>query len=222
MIRVVIADDQPLMRNALRTVIDLQADLALAGEAADGDEAVTHVLRERPDVAVLDIRMPRLDGIAATREVTCSTDTRVLILTTFEDDDYIHAALKAGASGFLLKNSPPEEILNAIRVVAAGEGLLAPSVTMKLIKQVVATTPTREPAPALAEALERLTPRETDVLRGIAEGLSNAEIGRHLHIGEGTVKTHVSRIFVKLGARDRVQAVVYAYESGLIAPGHFS
>jgi DNA-binding NarL/FixJ family response regulator len=218
MIRVVIADDQPLMRDALRTVIDLQADMTLVGEAADGDEAVTHVLSERPDVAVLDIRMPRLDGIAATREVTRSTDTRVLILTTFEDDDYPHAALKAGASGFLIKNSPPEEILKAIRVVSSGEGLLAPSVTMKLIKQVAAAAPTHDPT--LNETLDTLTARETDVLRDIAQGMSNAEIGRHLYIGEGTVKTHVSRILLKLGARDRVQAVVYAYESGLVTPGN--
>jgi DNA-binding NarL/FixJ family response regulator len=217
MIRVVIADDQPLMRDALRTVIDLQADMTLVGEAADGREAVTRVLSERPDVAVLDIRMPRLDGIAATSEVTRSTHTRVLILTTFEDDDYIHAALKAGASGFLLKNSPPEEILNAVRVISSGDGLLAPSVTMKLIKHVAATAPAHDPT--LAGTLDRLTARETDVLRGIAQGMSNAEIGRHLHIGEGTVKTHVSRILVKLGARDRVQAVVFAYDSGLVAPG---
>lgn len=217
MISITIADDQPLMRDALRSVIDMQPDMELAGEATDGREAVQLNLRLRPDVAVVDIRMPKLDGIAAAREITASTRTRVLILTTFDDDEYVHNALKAGASGFLTKNSPPEEILGAIRVLASGEALLAPSVTTRLIEHVVSTTPSVDQA--LAGTLQRLTPREIDVLHAMARGLANAEIGKALHIGEGTVKTHVSRIFVKIGARDRVQAVIYAYESGLIAPG---
>ncbi|WP_433132500.1 response regulator [Micromonospora sp. CA-240977] len=217
MISITVADDQPLMRDALRSVIEMQPDMELAGEATDGREAVQLNLRLRPDVAVVDIRMPKLDGIAAAREITASTRTRVLILTTFDDDEYVHNALKAGASGFLTKNSPPEEILGAIRVLAAGEALLAPSVTTRLIEHVVSTTPSVDQA--LAGTLQRLTPREIDVLGAMARGLANAEIGKALHIGEGTVKTHVSRIFVKIGARDRVQAVIYAYESGLIAPG---
>lgn len=217
MIRVLIADDQPLMRDALRTVITLQADMEVVAEASDGRDAVAQAVRLGPDVAVLDIRMPRLDGIAAARQVTDLTSARVLMLTTFDDDDYVHAALKAGASGFLTKNSPPEEILAAIRVIAEGEALLAPSVTTRLIQHVVSSTPSVDVA--LAGTLERLTAREEEVLREIARGLSNAEIGQNLHIGEGTVKTHVSRILVKIGARDRVQAVIYAYESGLVAPG---
>ncbi|WP_307872298.1 response regulator transcription factor [Actinoplanes cyaneus] len=212
-----IADDQPLMRDALRTVVGLQPDMVVVAEAADGRDAVAQTLRERPDVAVFDIRMPGLDGIAAAREVTRSVSSKVLILTTFDDDDYVHAALKAGASGFLTKNSPPEDILAAIRVLAGGEALLAPSVTTRLIEHVVASTPRVDAG--LAATLQRLTPRELDVLREVAKGLSNAEIGKQLHIGEGTVKTHVSRILVKIGVRDRVQAVIYAYESGLIAPG---
>jgi DNA-binding NarL/FixJ family response regulator len=217
MIRVVIADDQPLMRDALRTVVGLQPDMEVVAEAVDGRDAVAQTLRERPDVAVFDIRMPGLDGIAAAREVTRSASSKVLILTTFDDDDYVHAALKAGASGFLTKNSPPEDILAAIRVLAGGEALLAPSVTTRLIEHVVTSTPRVDAG--LAATLQRLTARELEVLREVAKGLSNAEIGKQLHIGEGTVKTHVSRILVKIGARDRVQAVIYAYESGLIAPG---
>ena len=217
MISVLIADDQPLMRDALRTVVDLQADMELVGQAADGREAVTQSLRQRPQVAVLDIRMPRLDGIAATREITRAVATRVLILTTFDDEEYVHSALQAGASGFLTKNAPPEDILQAVRVVAAGEALLAPSVTTRLIQHVVANAPRIDPD--RAATVQRLSPREVEVLREIAQGRSNAEIAQNLYIGEGTVKTHVSRLLLKIGARDRVQAVIHAYESGLIRPG---
>jgi DNA-binding NarL/FixJ family response regulator len=212
-ITVVVADDQPLMRGAIRMIVESQPDMALVGEASDGRTAVAVILRERPDVAVIDIRMPGLDGIAATRELLRHGPvTRVLILTTFDEDEYVHEALTAGASGFLLKNAPPEEILNAIRVIADGEALLAPSVTTRLIRHYVATAG----SPSATGTLEKLTPREAEVLRGIAQGLSNVEIGRQLFIGETTVKTHVSRILDKIGARDRVQAVIFAYESGLV------
>lgn len=220
MIRVLIADDQPLMRGALATIVGTQPDMELAGEAADGRAAVELAVRLRPDVAVLDIRMPGLDGLAATRELARLVPggaVRVLILTTFDLDEYVTAALAAGASGFLLKNAPPEDILAGIRVVAGGESLLAPSVTTRLLSRFRAEASAVDPA--RAAVLDQLTPRETEVLRDLARGESNAEIGRRLHIGETTVKTHVSRILAKVGARDRVQAVIFAYEAGLITPG---
>lgn len=217
MISVLVADDQPLMRGALRTVVSLQPDMEVVGEAADGRAAVDLAVRLRPDVAVLDIRMPQLDGLAATRELArLGSTARVLILTTFDLDEYVTGALRAGASGFLLKNAPPEEIVAGIRVVASGESLLAPSVTTRLLGRFRETAPVD---PARAAALRQLTARETDVLRAIARGESNGEIAAGLLIGETTVKTHVSRILAKVGARDRVQAVIFAYESGLVAQG---
>ena len=220
MIRVLIADDQPLMRGALRMVVGSQPDMDLVGEAADGREAVALALRLRPDVAVLDIRMPKLDGLAAVRELARaaveSSPVRVLVLTTFDLDEYVHEALRAGASGFLIKTAPPEDILAAIRVIASGEALLAPTVTTRLIERFRAEA---EPHPAKAAALRLLTAREAEVLEGLARGRSNGEIARTLSIGETTVKTHVSRILVKLDIRDRVHAVVFAYEAGLVTPG---
>jgi DNA-binding NarL/FixJ family response regulator len=219
-IRVLIADDQPLMRGALAMIIGAQPDLEVVAEAADGREAVAQAVRLRPEVAVLDIRMPVLDGLAATRELARlvpGNAVRILILTTFDLDEYVTAALAAGASGFLLKNAPPEDILAGIRTVAAGESLLAPTVTTRLLSRFRAAAAAVDPR--RAATLDQLTPRETEVLRGIARGASNSEIGAQLHIGETTVKTHVSRILAKIGARDRVQAVIFAYEAGLVAPG---
>ncbi len=206
-----IADDQALVRAGFRLIVQSQPDLQVAGEAADGQEAIDLVERERPDVALMDIRMPRVDGIAATRQV--SSLTRVVILTTFELDEYVFDALAAGASAFLLKAAPPEDLVKAIRVVAAGEALLAPSVTKRLIEE-FAKRP--EPARNKSKQLETLTEREREVLGEVARGLSNAEIAQRLHVSETTVKTHVAHLLDKLGLRDRVQAVILAYEVGLV------
>jgi DNA-binding NarL/FixJ family response regulator len=214
-IGVLIADDQALVRAGFRMVLEAEDDIAVIGEAANGEQAVHGARRLRPDVVLMDIRMPELDGIAATRQIArgeTEAAARVLILTTFDLDEYVYDALAAGASGFLLKDSPPEQLVSAIRVVAGGEALLAPSVTSRLIEQVVRTRGARqEPPPGLDE----LTARELEVFRCVARGLSNAEIAAELFIGETTVKTHVARVLMKLGLRDRVQAVVLAYESGL-------
>ena len=209
-IRVVIVDDQAMVRAGFRLIVQSQPDLQVAGEAADGQEAIDLVKRERPDVVLMDIRMPRVDGIEATRQV--ASLTRVVILTTFELDEYVFDALAAGASAFLLKAAPPEDLIKAIRVVAAGEALLAPSVTKKLIEE-FAKRP--EPAPPKTKQLETLTEREQEVLREVARGLSNAEIAQRLHVSETTVKTHVAHLLDKLDLRDRVQAVILAYEAGL-------
>jgi DNA-binding NarL/FixJ family response regulator len=211
LIRVVIADDQALVRAGFRLIVQSQPDMQVAGEAVDGQEAVELVRRERPDVVLMDVRMPRVDGIQATREVAAMT--RVVILTTFELDEYVFDALAAGASAFLLKAAPPEDLVRAIRVVAQGEALLAPSVTKRLIEEFA-----RRPEPAAArkaKELESLTDREKDVLREIARGLTNAEIAARLHVSETTVKTHVAHLLDKLDLRDRVQAVILAYETGL-------
>ena len=210
-IRVVIVDDQAMVRAGFRMIVASQSDLQVAGEAADGQEAIDLVKRERPDVVLMDIRMPRVDGIEATRQV--ASLTRVVILTTFELDEYVFDALAAGASAFLLKAAPPEDLIKAIRVVAAGEALLAPSVTKKLIEE-FAKRP--EPAPPKTKQLETLTEREQEVLREVARGLSNAEIAQRLHVSETTVKTHVAHLLDKLELRDRVQAVILAYEAGLV------
>ena len=210
-IRVVIVDDQAMVRAGFRLIVQSQPDLQVAGEAADGQEAIDLVKRERPDVVLMDIRMPRVDGIEATRQV--ASLTRVVILTTFELDEYVFDALAAGASAFLLKAAPPEDLIKAIRVVAAGEALLAPSVTKKLIEE-FAKRP--EPAPPKTKQLETLTEREQEVLREVARGLSNAEIAQRLHVSETTVKTHVAHLLDKLELRDRVQAVILAYEAGLV------
>ena len=211
MIRVAIADDQAMVRAGFRMIVQSQADMEFAGEAGDGQDAIDLVKRERPDVVLMDIRMPRVDGIAATREV--AGITRVVILTTFELDEYVFDALAAGASAFLLKAAPPEDLIRAIRVVAQGDALLAPSVTRRLIEE-FAKRP--EPAARKPKELASLTEREQEVLREVARGLTNAEIAQRLHVSETTVKTHVAHLLDKLALRDRVQAVILAYEAGLV------
>ncbi len=216
-IRVVLVDDDALMRAGLAAILSSDAGIEVAGEAADGRVALERVREVRPDVVLMDVRMPDLDGIAATREIVANVpDARVVIVTTFEDDDYIFGALTAGASGFLLKRTSPELLLVAIKAVAAGDSLLSPSVTRRVIDR-MATLPSGEAV--LDRRLERLTAREREVLEQLARGLSNAEIAAELVIEESTVKTHVKRVLMKLGLRDRVQAVIFAYESGLARPG---
>jgi DNA-binding NarL/FixJ family response regulator len=213
---VLLVDDDELMRAGLRAVLSSDADIEVVGEAATGRAAVARVRALRPDLVLMDVRMPDLDGIAATREVLAtSPDVKVVILTTFEDDDYIFGALSAGASGFLLKRTTPEELLAAIHTVAAGDSLLSPSVTRIVLERLA-----RQPAPQIAgSAVADLTPREREVLGLVARGLSNGEIAAALVIEESTVKTHVKRILGKLGLRDRIQAVIFAYESGITQPG---
>ena len=215
-IRVVLADDEAMVRAGLRMLLEHQPDLEVVGEASDGVEAVAVVARTRPDVVLLDIRMPRADGITAAREILAAGDARVIILTTFDEDEHVAAALRAGVSGFLLKVAPPEQLLAAVRTVAAGQGLLDPAVTVRVIESFAGS---HRPDPELARGLASLTDREADVLRLVAEGLSNAEIATRMYLGETTVKTYLSRMLAKLGLRDRVQAVVFAYESGLVTPG---
>jgi DNA-binding NarL/FixJ family response regulator len=213
MIRVAIADDQAMVRAGFRMIVGSQTDMEVAGEAGDGQAAIELVRRERPDVILMDIRMPRMDGIAATRTITgAGTPTRVVILTTYELDEYVFDALAAGASAFLLKAAPPEDLIRAIRVVASGDALLAPSVTRRLIEE-FAKRP--EPQARRAKQLEVLTEREREVLREMAGGFTNAEIASRLHVAETTVKTHVAHVLDKLDLRDRVQAVILAYEAGL-------
>ena len=219
-IRVLLIDDQALVRAGLRLILesDADADIAVTGEAGDGREAIALATSLQPDVVLMDVQMPVMDGIAATRRIIDATGDgapRVLVLTTFEQDDYIFAALRAGASGFLLKNAPPEELIEAVRIVAAGDALLAPSVTRRIIAEFV-----RQPAPPTQpETIRRLTEREMETLRLLARGLSNAEMARDLFVSEATVKSHVSAVLTKLALRDRAQAVVFAYESGLVRPG---
>jgi DNA-binding NarL/FixJ family response regulator len=215
-IRILIADDQELVRTGFRVVLDAEPDLEVVGEAADGRAAVEAAGNLQPDVVLMDIRMPNLDGIEATRRLATRTGSpRILILTTFDLDDYVYEALRAGASGFLLKDARAEELRQAVRMVAAGDALLSPAITRRLIESY-----TRRPPPAAQPApLAELTPRELDVLKLVARGLSNAEIARELVVGDATVKTHVARIFSKLDLHDRAQAVVLAYESGLVQPG---
>jgi DNA-binding NarL/FixJ family response regulator len=214
-IRVLIADDQALMRTGFRMILDAQDDIEVVGEAIDGADAIRRFEALSPDVVVMDVRMPTMDGIEATRRLAgLERPARVLILTTFDLDDYVYEALRAGASGFLLKDRPPEELVAAVRVIAAGEALLAPSVTRRLIEEFARRAP-----PAKRTELDELTEREREVLVLMARGLSNAEIARALFVAETTVKTHVGRVLHKLGLRDRAQAVVLAYESGLVQPG---
>ncbi len=215
MIRVVVADDQALLRGSFRMLIDTADGLQTVGEAGNGVEAIELVRREQPDVALMDVRMPEMDGIEATRQICASTNTRVLMLTTFDLDSYVYGALRAGASGFLLKDTPPADLLSAIRIIAAGESLLSPTVTRRLIAEF---TSRPEPANATARELDGVTDREREVLALIARGLSNTEIADHLHVGLATVKTHVSRLLSKLQARDRAQLVIVAYETALITP----
>lgn len=217
MIRVLLVDDQALVRGGFRSILDGQDDIEVVGEAADGREAIDRTRTLLPDVVLMDIRMPRLDGIEATRRLLDGRcPARVLILTTFDEDEYVYQALRAGASGFLLKSAPPRELAGAVRTVAAGEALLAPEITRRMIEDYVSRP---RPGSERATGLDTLTPRELEVLGLIARGRSNAEIGADLYLSEPTVKTHVTRILAKLGLRDRVQAVVFAYESGLVQPG---
>jgi DNA-binding NarL/FixJ family response regulator len=218
MIRVLLADDQPLVRAGLRVLFEGELDIAVAGEAANGEEALSLARHTRPDVVLMDIRMPVLDGLEATRQITSEPEldaVKVLILTTFESDEYVFEALRAGASGFLLKDAEPIELLQAVRVVADGDALLAPSVTRRLITR-FAATPEHHPSPV---QLELLTTREREIMALVAKGMSNDEIAELLTISPATAKTHVSRAMVKLGARDRAQLVVMAYESGLVLAG---
>jgi DNA-binding NarL/FixJ family response regulator len=212
MTRVLIADDQALLRGSFRVLVDSAPGLEVVGEASDGVEAVALTRRERPDVVLMDVRMPEMDGIEATRRICAETDVRVLMLTTFDLDEYVFAALRAGASGFLLKDTRPADLLSAIEVVAAGDALLAPSVTRRLVTE-FAKLPSGP-----ATRLDGVTAREQEVLSLIARGLSNDEIATRLHLGIATVKTHIGRLLHKLAARDRAQLVIAAYESGLVSP----
>ena len=215
-IRVLIADDQSLVRAGFRLVLEHHDDLEVVAEASNGHEAVHSAARHEPDVVLMDIRMPELDGIAATRQITARQPARVLILTTYDLDEYVYDALQAGASGFLLKDTPPAQLVEGIRAVAGGEALLAPTVTRRLIEEFARIGAARRSRPA---ELDELTPRERDVLMLLARGMSNAEIAEALVLGDTTIKTHVAHVLSKLGLRDRVQAVVLAYESGLVTPG---
>jgi DNA-binding NarL/FixJ family response regulator len=223
MIRILIADDQALVRAGFRMILDAEDDLDVIGEAADGLQAVDQARRLKPDVVLMDIRMPELDGIEATRRVVAAAGAdepvRVLMLTTFDLNEYVYEALRAGASGFLLKDTPPEQLAAGIRVLADGEALLAPSITKRLIQEFATARPV---APSPPPGLDELTARELEVFRLVARGLSNAEIAAELVVSDTTVKTHVARMLMKLGLRDRVQAVVLAYESGVAVPGQTS
>jgi DNA-binding NarL/FixJ family response regulator len=221
-IRLMVVDDQPLLRTGFRMILAAERDMTVVGEARDGVEAVREVTRLRPDVVLMDIRMPHMDGVEATRRITASAGPdgpRVLILTTFDLDEYVFAAIRAGASGFLLKDVPPEELAAAIRIVAAGEALLAPTVTRRLLDRFAELPPPAGGSTRQPPGFSDLTERELEVFTLIGRGLSNGEIAEKLVLGETTVKTHVSRVFAKLDLRDRVQAVVLAYETGVVRPG---
>jgi DNA-binding NarL/FixJ family response regulator len=215
--RVLIADDEAMVRTGFRMILDAEPDLEVVGEAEDGEEAVADAARMHPDVVIMDIRMPRLDGVAATRRLLAEVDPppHVVIVTTFDDDENLYESLRAGAGGFLLKNAPPEQLIEAVRTVAAGEGLLSSAVTRRVIDELGRRAPVESPP---SDALDELTEREIEVLRLVARGLSNAEIAEELVITPATAKTHVGRILMKLDLRDRVQAVVFAYETGLVRP----
>jgi DNA-binding NarL/FixJ family response regulator len=216
MIRVLIADDQAMVRSGLRMILESESDLEVVDEAENGLQAFRVAKREQPDVVLMDVRMPEMDGLEATRQISSELPgVRVIVLTTFDIDEYVYGALRAGASGFLLKDAPADDLVAAIRIVASGDALLAPSVTRRIIEQFAAG-----PDPArTVEGLDDLTEREVEVLRLVARGMSNTEIAADLFVSEATVKTHVSHILTKLAVRDRVQAVVVAYESGLVVPG---
>jgi DNA-binding NarL/FixJ family response regulator len=216
-IHVLVVDDEPLVRSGVRMILEGEDDIQIVGEAPDGNEALEQARALSPDVVILDVRMPGLDGIETTRRLLKSTDApRILILTTFDLDEYVYEAMKAGASGFILKNVPPAKLVDAVRTVADGDALLAPAITRRMIERFVQRAPTGTGRPA---QLAELTERELEVLRLIARGLSNAEIATSLFLSEATVKSHVNRVLSKLGLRDRTQATVLAYETGLIEPG---
>jgi DNA-binding NarL/FixJ family response regulator len=218
MTRLLLVDDQPLVRAGLRMVFETEPDLEVVGEAGDGIEAVARVGELHPDVVLMDVRMPRMDGLAATRQILAQPDraeTRVLVLTTFDEDEYAYEALRAGASGFLIKDAPVEQLADAVRVVANGQALLAPTTTRRLVAEMATRRSTAGPP----EAFGRLTERERDVMAQLACGSTNQEIAQHLFVTEATAKTHVSRILAKLGLRDRVHVVIAAYEWGLVRPG---
>ena len=216
-VRVVLVDDQAMVRTGLRMVLAAEPDIDVVGEAADGASGVRVVTELKPDVVLLDVRMPGMDGLEAARRILAADlPTRVIVLTTFDEDTYVAAALRAGVSGFLLKVGPPEDLVVAVRTVAAGHGLLDPAVTLRVIESFAAVP---SPDPVRAGQLAQLTEREVGVLGLVAAGLTNGEIAARLYLGEATVKTHVSRVLLKLGLRDRVQAVAFAYESGLVTPG---
>jgi DNA-binding NarL/FixJ family response regulator len=216
MIRVLVVDDQSLVRGGFRMILRAESDISVVGEAGDGRQAVAEALRLRPDVVLMDVRMPVLDGIQATRQIMAEgVPSRVLVLTTFDLDEHVYDALEAGASGFVLKDIEPEQLVEAIRVVARGDALLAPSVTRRLITEFARRRPPPDPGLPVSD----LTEREGEVLRHIARGLSNHEIGARLGVSETTVKTHVAHVLSKLGLRDRVQAAIFAYEAGLVLPG---
>jgi DNA-binding NarL/FixJ family response regulator len=219
-IRVLLADDQPLLRTGFRMILEAEADIAVVGESGDGEAAVADARALQPDVVLMDIRMPRMDGVEATREITGTAreaPPRVLVLTTFDLDEYVVEALRAGASGFLLKDVPADDLVEAIRTVAGGDAVVAPSITRRLLDLFAARLPAS--SSSTPAALQVLTEREREVLKLVARGLSNGEIAAELVVSETTVKTHVGNVLTKLGVRDRVQAAVYAYESGLIQPG---
>jgi DNA-binding NarL/FixJ family response regulator len=216
-IRILLADDEALVRSGLRLILQSEPDIEVIGEAVDGEDAIRQTRALRPDVVLMDVRMPRLDGVEATRQLVEAGEARVLILTTFDLDAHLFAAIRAGASGFMLKAVPPDDLITAVRAVARGDALIEPRMTRRLLEEFV-----RRPQPAnvrtTSDALKQLTEREVEVLREIGRGLSNAEIGDNLYIGEATVKTHVAHILSKLHLRDRIQAVVLAYETGLVQP----
>jgi DNA-binding NarL/FixJ family response regulator len=218
-VKVLIVDDQALVRTGFRMILEAESDIEVVGEASDGRKAIDETLRLRPDVVLMDVRMPELDGIEATRRLLerDGVDTKVVMLTTFDMDEYVYEALQAGASGFMLKDVPPEQLVTGIHAVASGDALLAPSVTRRVIEEFVRRPPASVQRPP--KEVEELTDRELEVLKLIARGLSNAEIAKELFVSETTVKTHVARVLMKLGLRDRVQAVVLAYESGIVQPG---
>jgi DNA-binding NarL/FixJ family response regulator len=214
-ISVLVVDDQRLVRAGFQVILDLEPDITVVGEAGDGHEAITLAARLRPTVVLMDVRMPGMDGLTAAQAIVSGTPSRVLMLTTFDSDEYVYTALRAGASGFLLKDTPSQHLVTAVRSVAAGDALIDPAITRRLIQQFVRAV---RPSTTAPERLAALTPREREVLRHIAQGLSNAEIAQELTVEENTVKTHVGRILIKLGLRDRVQAVVLAYETGFVVP----
>ncbi|MFC3760147.1 response regulator [Tenggerimyces flavus] len=219
-VRVLLVDDQPLLRTGFKMILESEPDIAVVGEAGDGEKAVSEARALQPDVVLMDIRMPRMDGVEATRQITGtdrSSSVKVLVLTTFDLDEYIVEALKAGASGFLLKDVPPDDLVEAIRIVARGDAVVAPGVTRRLLDRFAQNL--SSPNEKVNDLVARLTEREREVLRHVARGLSNNEIAGELFVSETTVKTHVGNVLAKLGLRDRVQAVVFAYESGLTRPG---